>query len=326
MNAPLFPYSDTNKRYHTYDFYVKRVFGRKCAKIGLNGGFTCPNRDGWKGVGGCTFCADGGGESENGGLSLHEQYERGRERVLKKWGKTPAIPYFQFYTSTYAPLPRLRSLFEEALHFEDAVGLTVATRADALPKDVLDYLKDLSQRTVLTVELGLQSMFDQTARRINRGHTFSEFLRAYEELKIRDISVCVHLIDGLPGENRDMMLRSAETVGALKPDFMKIHALYLRKGSALCDEYLRRPFRLLEAGEYVEILADQIERIPPETVIERLTGDPVRSQLVAPLWVSDKKKILAALDRTLEQRNSYQGIRLSNPETATGFPASNIEY
>ena len=319
MNAE-FPYTLTNKRYHTYDFYLKKTFGRKCAKIGLDGGFTCPNRDGTKGIGGCAFCSGTGAEtSPDAALPLAEQYRRGRRRIFAKWGDLPAIAYFQAHTSTYAPAGVLRAKFEEALSFEGVIGLTVATRPDALPPDVLDLLSELNARTVLTVELGLQTVHDETARRMNRCHSYAEFLEGYRALKERSIPVCVHLIDGLPGESREMMLTSAGTVGDLAPDFIKIHELYLTRGSALCVRYEREPFPLLTMEEYVGILADQIELLPPKTVVERVTGDPFRPSLVAPLWAADKKKIIALLDKTLAERGTFQGACRKRTKTGNAF-------
>ena len=187
------------------------------------------------------------------------------------------------------------------------VGLTIATRPDALPPDVLDLLSELIERTVLTVELGLQTIHDETARRMNRCHTYAEFLEGYAALKERSIPVCVHLINGLPGESREMMLESAGQIGDLSPDFIKFHALYLTRGSALAARYEREAFPLLSMEEYVDILADQIELLPQKMVVERVTGDPFRPSLIAPLWTSDKKKIIALLDKTLAKRGTFQG-------------------
>lgn len=305
-----FKYSFGTKRYHTYDYYLKTKYGEKCAKIGLDGGFTCPNRDGTKGIGGCAFCAGNGVETSGKGTrSLKEQYEAGRDLLEKKWGRVKTIPYFQAYTSTYAHEEYLKTCYEQALHFEDAVGLCIATRPDALPENVLDYLEKLRERTDLSVELGLQTIFDETAEKMNRGHTFEEFLQGYEQLKKRGIAVGVHLINGLPGEDADMMRKSAEIIGALQPEFLKIHALYIRQGSALAEIYEKHPFPLLTMEEYIAVTADQLEVIPSETVIERLTGDPLRNALIAPLWTSDKKKVLAGIDKTLKKRDSFQGSR-----------------
>lgn len=322
------PDFSSGKRYYTYDAYLKKTFGQKCLKIALDGGFTCPNRDGRAGFGGCAFCGGGGAENplgsrgrptpSDGGarsfaspappLPLRLQYEKGREALSKKWGEHPAIVSFSSYTSTYAPVSVLRALYDEALSFPDVVGLTVSTRPDALPPDVLDLLSGYAARTVLTVELGLQTVCDEVARRLNRGYPYCVFLEAFSALRARGIRVCVHLIDGLPGEGREEMLASARALAALAPDGVKFHELYLRRGAALADAWLSKPFPLLSREEYVEILASQIELLPPTTVVERITGDPLRSDAVAPLWALDKKKTSALLDKTLAKRRSFQGI------------------
>lgn len=297
------------KHYRTFDAYLKERFGCKVVKIGLDGGFTCPNRDGSKGIGGCAFCVGGGAETAgNRLLPLKTQYEQGRTRLEAKWGRPKTIPYFQSYTSTYAPLDRLRSLYEEALSFEDAVGLSVATRPDALPDEVLDYLAEIARRTFLTVELGLQTVHDVTAEKVNRGYRYEEFLAAFEALRKRQIPICVHLLDGLPGESAEMMLESACRVGALRPEFIKFHALYIRRDAALAESYLRGEFSLLTREEYLSVLARQLAFLPRETVIERLTGDPEKSALLAPAWTCDKKKVLAGLDRELANRAIFQGV------------------
>ncbi|MBQ7847248.1 MAG: TIGR01212 family radical SAM protein [Clostridia bacterium] len=317
-----FPYSHTNKRYHTYDHYVKSVFGEKCVKVGLDGGFTCPNRDGSKGVGGCAFCAAGGGESlplgRDEGLPrpLRAQYEEGRARLMNKWGNAPVSAYFQNYTSTYAPVERLRALYEEALSFEDVVGLTIGTRPDCLPHDVLSYLEELNSRTRLTVELGLQTTFDESAQALNRHHSYDDFLKAFHALRAKGISVGVHLLNGLPGESREMMLENARRVGALHPQFVKIHCLYYRKGSALTERFLRGELTAMSMEDYVELLADQIEVLPPETVVERVTGDAKRGSLVAPLWSTNKIKVINLLDQTLAKRGSFQGKKLEFVQVA----------
>ncbi len=315
MDNP-FPFSNTNKRYHTFDYYAKKKFGKKVVKVGLDGGFSCPNRDGTKGVGGCAFCGGCGAESmplgRNEGLpaDLELQYRQGRARLEKKWGRPPVIAYFQSYSSTYAPLCRLKELYERALSFEDVVGLTISTRPDCLPKETLDYLKELNSRTVLTVELGLQTTFDETSKRMNRCHDYACFLEGYEALKEGGIAVGVHLINGLPGESREMMVENARRVGTLAPDFLKIHSLYYGKGSALGQALLRGAYReeeLMTLEEYLLVTADQLTLIPKETVVERLTGDPLRRELIAPLWTADKKRVLNGIDKILEKRDDYQG-------------------
>ncbi len=199
-----FPYSDTNKRYHTYDYWLKATFGGKCVKIPLDGGFSCPNMDGRCGVGGCIYCSGrGSGDfAESPTLPLREQYDRQREFLSKKWPVERCIPYFQARTNTYAPVERLRAVFEEVLTYPGVVGLNIATRADCLPEEVVSLLRELSERTVLTVELGLQTAHDATAARINRGHTYGDFIDGYNRLRAGapKALTCIHLIFGLPGE------------------------------------------------------------------------------------------------------------------------------
>lgn len=305
-----FKYTDDNKRYHTWNYHLRKKFGAKVIKISLNGGFTCPNIDGTKGIGGCTYCSSmGSGDfAGNAAEPLRAQFDSVRRSLEKKWrGENLFMPYFQANTNTYAPVARLRELFEEALSFENVVGLAVATRADALPDEVVDYLAELSSRTYLIVELGLQSVFDETGRRINRCHTYAEFLDGYERLTARGINVCVHLIDGLPDETREMMLESARVVGRLRPHCVKLHLLHILKGTKMADEYARGLITPLKRDEYVDTICDQLELLPPETVIQRLTGDGGRESLVAPLWSLKKFEVLNAIDKEMARRQSCQG-------------------
>lgn len=305
-----FKYTDDNKRYHTWNYHLRRKFGKKVIKISLNGGFTCPNIDGTKGVGGCSYCSSmGSGDfAGSAALPIRAQFDSVRLALEKKWhGDNLFIPYFQANTNTYAPVARLRRLFEEALSLDNVVGLAVATRADALADDVVDYLAELSQRTYLIVELGLQSVFDETGERINRCHTFAEFLDGYNRLTAKNINVCVHLIDGLPGETHEMMLKSAETVGKLHPHCVKLHLLHILKGTQMADEYKKGHITTLSRDEYVDIICDQLELLPPETVIQRLTGDGGRDSLIAPLWSLKKFEVLNSIDMEMARRNSYQG-------------------
>ncbi len=308
-----FPFTDTNKRYHTYDYYLRKTFGGKCAKIPLDGGFTCPNVDGTCGVGGCIYCSGrGSGDfAQSPTLSVREQYRRVRETLGSKWSVERCIPYFQARTNTYAPLARLRELFEEALSLEGAVGLNIATRGDCLPPDVVAYLSDLSERTVLTVELGLQTVHDQTAKKINRGHTYEDFLDGYRRLREASdkIHLCVHLIFGLPDEDRDMMLESVRQVAALRPDQVKIHLLHVLRNTALATLYEEGRYTPLEKEEYVELVVDALELLPPETVIARVTGDGMGEELLAPDWSRKKVSVINDIDKLLFERGSYQGYK-----------------
>lgn len=306
MTKNPYPYSDSIKRYQTYDYYLRHRFGGKCFKVSLDGGFTCPNRDGTKGTGGCTFC---GGSYHAGyrSLSIPAQFAAQKELLGKKWkDATRFIAYFQSFTNTYAPLDVLREKYETALAEEGVVGLSIATRADCLGDDVVDYLRELHERTYLTVELGLQTVHDETARRIRRGHTYAEFLEGYRRLE--GLNICVHLINGLPGEDRAAMLETAERVAGLRPHAVKLHLLYIIEGTPLAEEYRRGEFRALTLDEYVDVTVSQLERFAPETVIGRVTGDGEKDKLIAPLWSLKKFVVLNELDKEFLRRDTCQGI------------------
>ncbi len=309
-----FPFSDTNKRYHTYDHALRRIFGKKCIKITLDGGFTCPNIDGRCGTGGCIYCSDrGSGEFAPAALPIREQYRTVRQRLSDKWPDAATIAYFQAHTNTYAPVSVLRALFEEALTLPDVVGLSVATRADCLGDDVLDYLAELSSRTHLTVELGLQTVHDRTALCINRGHTMETFFQGYAALRARvpRARIGVHLILGLPGETDEEMLHSVRTVATLHPDEVKLHLLYVVKGTPLAALYERGEYTPLTMEHYVSLVVRALELLPPDVVIGRLTGDGEKGTLLAPRWSTDKRRVLNAIDQALYRANTFQGARFS---------------
>lgn len=304
------PDPKTGKRYNTQSSYLKERFGKKTVKISLNGGFTCPNIDGSKGVGGCTYCSSAGSGDFAGdpSLSVSKQFEYGKKLIRKKWGDDLCfIPYFQANTNTYAPLSRLKTLFEEALKQENTVGLAVSTRADCISEETADYLKELSERTYLTVELGLQTVHNKTAELINRCHSYEDFLHGFNMLKARGINVCVHIINGLPGESRDMMLETARRVGRLGVHGIKIHLLHILKGTKIAEQYQRGEVVPMTMEDYIETVCDQIELLPKEVMIERLTGDGAGDMLIAPLWSRDKRAVLNGIDKELRRRNSVQG-------------------
>ncbi len=304
-----FKYSLDNKRYHTWNYHLQNKFGCKVFKVSLNAGFTCPNIDGSKGVGGCIYCSSSGSGDFAGNPceDITEQFEEVKQKMLRKWSKAKYIPYFQAHTNTYAPVHLLREKFEPVLALPDVVGISIATRADALEDDVLEYLKELSERTYLVVELGLQSVFDETGEKINRCHTYAEFLEGYNKLKNLGINVCVHLIMGLPGENREMMLESVRRTAELKPHTIKLHLLHVLKGTPLADMYERGEFNTLTREEYVDIIVDALEIIPEDIIIQRLTGDGGRDSLIAPLWSLKKFCVLNEIDKEMVRRNTYQG-------------------
>jgi len=311
--------SETNKRYYTYDYYLKKTFGGKCAKIPIDAGFTCPNIDGKCGVGGCIYCSSrGSGDfAESPLLSVSEQYRITREKLSSKWSTDRCIPYFQAHTNTYAPLEILREKFEEAMSLDGVVGMNIATRADCLEDDVVEYLAELAERTALTVELGLQSVHDKTAKLINRGHDYKAFLDGYRKLKnaSEKINICVHLIFGLPEETEEMMLESVKKVASLKPDQIKIHLLHVLKSSALGQIYLDGGYTPLTREEYISLVVKALELLPPETVVARLTGDGMADDLLAPDWSRRKVAVINDIDKLLFAQNTYQG-RLWSEENA----------
>lgn len=305
-----FKFSLDNKRYHTWNYHLKSTFGGKVFKVSLNGGFTCPNIDGTKGFGGCTYCLSGSGDfAGNPDDSIPVQFENIKSKMHKKWPNAKYIAYFQANTNTYAPVSVLKEKFETVLKLDGVVGLSIATRPDCLAPDVLDYLDELNKRTYLIVELGLQSVFDETGKRINRCHSFSEFLDGFNRLKERNIKTCVHLIVGLPGETREMMLKSAQEVSRLHPEFLKLHLLHILKGTKIAEEYENGEFDTLSLPEYVNIICDCLELFDESTVIQRLTGDGGKDDLIAPLWSLKKFVVLNEIDKEMLRRNSYQGIK-----------------
>lgn len=303
-------FSDTNKRYYTYEYYLRQTFGGRCVKISLDGGFTCPNIDGRCGYGGCIYCSGrGSGDfAPTADLEISEQFEKGVAMMSAKWDTARRIAYFQAHTNTYAPVSVLREKFEAALSQTGVVGLNIATRADCLPDDVIEYLSELSERTELTVELGLQTTNDKTAEFINRGHTFEQFVEGYEKIRKRTkAKICVHLIFGLPGESHEMMMESVKTVAALAPDQVKLHLLYVIKGTRLAELYESGRYLPMEREEYIRTVCDALELLPPETVIGRLTGDGAEDTLLAPLWSRKKTTVVNDIDKELYCRNSWQG-------------------
>lgn len=303
-----FPYSLDNKRYHTLYYYNMQKFGERVYKAPINAGFTCPNIDGTKGVGGCIYCDGGSGYfTDSNAIPVRKQLEHQISLIHQKHPKAKINAYFQSYSNTYADSEILRSKIEPALYFPDVAAVSIATRADCLKDDALKFLAELSTKTNLTVELGLQTVNDNTARIIKRGHTFSEFQKGYERLKNLGIRTVVHIINGLPNENKEMMLETAKILGKMKPDGVKIHLLHIIKGTELAQMYGEGKYEPLDKDKYVDIVVNQLELLPPETVIERLTGDGDKNKLIAPLWSKDKISVLGAIDKLQAERDSYQG-------------------
>ena len=306
-----FSFTDGGKRYHTYDYWLKSTFGGKCAKIPLDAGFSCPNLDGTCGYGGCIYCSGrGSGDfAEESSVPLREQYDRQRAFLAQKWPTDMCIPYFQARTNTYAPADVLRPIFEEALSYPGVVGMNIATRSDCLPDETVALLAELSEKTVLTVELGLQTARDETAALINRGHTYADFLDGYTRLRngAPNALICVHLILGLPGEDESAMLETVRRVAELRPDQVKLHLLHVLRGTVLADLYEAGKYTPLEKDGYVSAVVKALELLPPETVIARVTGDGAAEDLLAPLWSRRKREVLNAIDMALSRGDTYQG-------------------
>lgn len=306
MRTNPFPFSDDNKRYHTLYYHNKHTFGGRVYKAVLDGGFTCPNLDGTKGTGGCAFC-DGGSGAFTKPLSVHGQLSLEMTRIRKKATGARAIAYFQVHTNTYAPVERLRVLYEEALSFPGIIGLSVGTRPDCLPPEVLDYLSELNGHTCLTVELGVQTVHDRTARRFGRGYDFTEFLAGYEALQSRGIRTCLHIINGLPGESAPEMLETARILGALRPQAVKIQLLHILQGTKFAELWRQGDITPMSQEGYIGTVVRQLEYFPPETVIERVTGDGEKAKLLAPLWSMDKIRTLGGIDKLQAELQTYQG-------------------
>ena len=306
-----FENSDSNKRYYTYDYFLKKTYGGKCAKIPLDAGFSCPNMDGKCGVGGCIYCSSrGSGDfAESATLSIAEQFELTRAKLSSKWSTERTIPYFQARTNTYAPLNKIKEKFEEALTCDGVVAMNVATRADCLPDDVVDYLAELGNRVDLTVELGLQTIHDEVAALINRGHSYAQFVDGFERLRRANskIRICVHIIFGLPTETDEMMLETAKVVGALRPDMVKIHLLHVIRGTTLAQWYESGEYTPLERERYIELVATALQYFHKDTVIARLTGDGVADDLLAPDWSRKKTTVINDIDKYLYTHNIWQG-------------------
>ena len=302
--------SDTNKRYYTYDCYLKRRFGKKCVKVALDGGFSCPNIDGTISRGGCIFCSEKGRGDHMPpcDIPLTEQFEQGKKLLSGKWNDVFYIPYFQAHTNTYAPLSVLKAKFDEALSLPGTVGLSISTRPDCIAEDTADYLAELSEKTYLTVELGLQSANNETLKLINRGHTYEQFAEGYKKLTSRGINVCIHIINGLPGETREDMMHTARRIAELHPHALKIHLLYVLKNTPLGEMYQRGEFAALEMEEYVGLVCDQLEILPADIVIERVTGDGVKEDLLAPMWSIKKTVVTNEIDKEFVKRGTFQGF------------------
>ena len=307
-----FKYSDSNKRYHTLDYFYKHKFNSRVFKVSLNAGFTCPNIDGKCGYGGCIYCSSlGSGEfAGNQNDDLVTQFNEIKDMISKKWPNSLYIGYFQANTNTYAPVNILKEKYETILKLDNVVGLNIATRADSITDECLDYLEELNKKTYLTIELGLQTIHEDTSKLINRCHTLECFYDMVQKLRARNINVVVHIINGLPFETKDMMIETVKYLNNLDIQGIKIHMLSILKNTSLEKLYNKTKFHVLTKEEYVDIVCDQLEYLRPEIVINRITGDPKKEDLIEPDWLIKKFCVLNDIDKEMKRRDSYQGIKV----------------
>ncbi|KEF37591.1 radical SAM protein, TIGR01212 family [Schinkia azotoformans MEV2011] len=304
-----FPYTTDQKRYHTWNYHLRETFGHKVFKVALDGGFDCPNRDGKVAYGGCTFCSAAGSGDFAGNRTDHlvKQFNDIRTKMHKKWKDGKYLGYFQAFSNTYAPVEELREKYEIILQQPDVIGLSIATRPDCLPDDVVEYLAELNERTYLWVELGLQTVHESTANLINRAHDYDCYKEGVAKLRKHGIRVCSHIIDGLPQETPEMMLETAKEVAKLDIQGIKIHLLHLLKGTPMVKQYEKGLLQFLSFEDYVNLVCDQLEILPPEIVIHRITGDGPPDLMIGPMWSLRKWEVLNAIDDELKRRDSWQG-------------------
>lgn len=309
----IFPYTNDNKRYHTLNYELQKKFHSKVFKVSLNAGFSCPNIDGTVGTKGCTYCSNmGSGEfAGNQKDNLITQFHQIKNKISKKWPNSKYIGYFQAHTNTYAEVPILKEKYESILNEKNVIGLSIATRSDAITEECLDYLEKLNKKTYLTIELGLQTIHETTSKKINRCHTLENFEQMVQKLRERNIQVVVHIINGLPYETKQMMLETIKYLNTLDIQGIKIHMLHIIQNTQMALEYKKNPFPILTQEQYVDIVCDQLEYLRPEIVIHRITGDPKAEDLIEPQWLTKKFTVLNDIDKELERRQAYQGFKLN---------------
>lgn len=307
MNKNEFKYTLDNKRYHTLNYYYRKKYNSKVFKVSLNPGFGCPNK---KNSNGCIYCFNGSGENRN--MPLIEQFYKVKTIMENKWPNSKYIGYFQADTNTYAPLNILKENYELILNQPNVIGLNIATRCDAISKECYDYLEELNQKTNLVIELGLQTIHKKTSDLINRGHTLKQFETCIKELRKRNINIVIHIINGLPYETKDDMIKTASYCSSLDIQGIKIHMLYILKGTIIEQLYNKEHFHILTKEEYINIVCDQLEYLREDIIINRITADPIKELLIEPQWLTKKVSILNDIDKELLKRNTYQGKKLHN--------------
>lgn len=305
-------FGDLMSRYNSFHEYFYNKFNSKILKLSIDAGLTCPNRDGTLGSSGCIYCSERGAgdftfRDEN---SILDQMSKQRKRLETKWPEGLNIAFFQSFTNTYADIETLRKIYYAALSYENTVGLAIATRADCLSDEVLDLLSELNEKTFLWIELGMQSVNEETIGRINRGYSHAVFDDAIDRLKERGLKTLAHIIFGLPGESKKSMMEGIKYIDDKKLFGIKIHSLYIQEDTPLAKAYIEEPFELLSKDEYMDLVVEAISKLSPEIVIHRLTGDPNRKKLIAPKWTADKLSVLSGIEKKLKEKNISQGCNL----------------
>ena len=300
---------DDNKRYNSIDRYYKAKFGQKVAKISLNGNFSCPNKDGNKGYGGCIFCSKGSGEfAGDKKLDIIEQFYQIKDVIDKKWENALYIPYLQANSNTYGSIEKLKSVYEPLTTLDNIVGISIATRSDCFNEEIYEYLTELNKKIPIQIELGLQTIHDKTAKLINRGSTLLEFETCVKRLREIGIEIVVHIINGLPYETKDDMLATVKFLNNFDIQGIKIHSLLVLKNTHLEDLYYKEQFNILSLEEYVDITVSQIELLRPDIIIHRVGADSSLEELITPLWTRKKLVVMNEIDKLLRKKDSRQGI------------------
>ncbi|NUO10318.1 MAG: TIGR01212 family radical SAM protein [Candidatus Brocadia sp.] len=302
-------------RFYPFREYLKEQFPYKVYKIPLHAGFTCPNRDGRAGVGGCTYCINDSFSPNVKGphLTIKEQVERGKAFYKKGYGAEKFIAYFQSFTNTYADVETLRSCYEEALADKDVIGISIGTRPDCITDNILSLIDSYTKKHLVWIEYGLQSIHDKTLSRINRGHDYKAFLDAIHRTKKTCINICVHVILGLPGETKEDMMETADAIADTGVQGIKLHHLYVAKNTALAEDYFQGKVQTLDVNAYIKLAADFLERIPSDITVQRLVGDTHGNFLISPVWKASKAAITYGITQELERRGAYQGSRYTVP-------------
>lgn len=303
------------QRYRTFNEYLKERFGEKVYKVSIDAGFDCPNRDGTLAVGGCTYCDEGSrAPGVNPNLSIQDQVKEGMERMKKRYHAKKFIAYFQAYTNTYDRVDVLKKRYFSALDFPEIVGLSVSTRPDTLSNGALDLLEEIGQTYEVWLELGLQTIHDKTNEKLNRWHTYRQFEKALQNARQKvHLKICTHIILGLPGESLSEMHETMNTIAQLPIDGIKIHLLHVIKNTKLHEEYLKEKVNIFTEDEYIQLVCDFLEKLPPTMIIHRLTGEASPDKMIAPLWALEKARILKEINEELTKRGSFQGARFQHP-------------